>query len=107
MATFVPIRRTTIREAGLAFVASDVLPFPSPAGLSVRTSPVRGTSTLSQLTACAATVRHWFMQNGLQLNASKSQAMMLGTPAQLQSVGAAISRRAADSGRAVQQPHSI
>jgi hypothetical protein len=36
-----------------------------------------------------ATVLHWFLLNGLQLNASKSEAMVLGTAAQLQFVGAA------------------
>ena len=47
-------------------------------------------STMSQLTACTAAVRHWFLLNGLQLNASKSEAMMLGTAAQLKSVGTAV-----------------
>ena len=47
-------------------------------------------STMSQLAACTAAVRHWFLLNGLQLNASKSEAMMLGTAAQLKSVGTAV-----------------
>jgi hypothetical protein len=42
---------------------------------------------MSQPAACTAAVRHWFLLNGLQLNASKSEVMMLGTAAQLQSVG--------------------
>jgi hypothetical protein len=42
---------------------------------------------MNQLSAYTAAVRHWFLLNGLRLNASKSEAMMLGTAAQLQSVG--------------------
>ena len=30
-------------------------------------------------------VRLWFLQNGLQLNADKSEVVFLGTPAQLRS----------------------
>jgi hypothetical protein len=45
---------------------------------------------MNQLSACTAAVRHWFLLNGLQLNVSKSEAMMLGTAAQLQSVGTTV-----------------
>ena len=34
---------------------------------------------------CSAAVRLWFLQNGLQLNAEKSEVVLLGTPAQLRS----------------------
>jgi len=36
-------------------------------------------SGLSVLTACTAGVKLWFMQNGLQLNADKLQAVTMGT----------------------------
>ena len=36
-------------------------------------------STMSQLAACTAAVRHWFLLNGLQLNASKPEGTMRGT----------------------------
>jgi hypothetical protein len=34
-------------------------------------------SSMKQLTACTAAVRHWFLLNGLKLNADKSEAMLL------------------------------
>ena len=40
---------------------------------------------INQLAHCSATVNLWFLQNGLQLNADKSEVVFLGTPAQLQS----------------------
>jgi hypothetical protein len=50
----------------------------------------KAASIVSQLGACTAAVRHWFLLNRLQLNASKSEAMMLGTAAQLQSIETAV-----------------
>ena len=38
---------------------------------------------LGPLAHCSAAVRLWFLQNGLQLNADKSEVVLLGTPAQL------------------------
>jgi len=40
---------------------------------------------LSVLAACTADVRQWYMQNGLQLNPDKSEAVIIGTAKQLQS----------------------
>jgi len=34
---------------------------------------------------CSVTVRLWFLQNGLQLNADKSEVVFIDTPAQLRS----------------------
>jgi hypothetical protein len=53
-------------------------------------SATNAASTMNQLSACTAAIRHWALLNGLQLNASKSEAMMLGTTAQFQSVGTAV-----------------
>ena len=39
------------------------------------------TSAIDRLAHCSAAVRHWFLQNGLQLNA-KSEVVLLGTAAQ-------------------------
>jgi hypothetical protein len=47
-------------------------------------------STMSQLIACMAAVHHWFLLDGLQLNSSKSKALMLGTAMRLRSVGAVV-----------------
>jgi hypothetical protein len=44
----------------------------------VSLSATNAASTVNQLSACTAAVRRWFLLNGLQLNASKSEAMMLG-----------------------------
>jgi len=38
---------------------------------------------LSVLAECTADVRQWYMQNGLQLNPDKSEALMIGTAKQL------------------------
>ena len=38
---------------------------------------------LSVLAACTADVRQWYMQNGLQLNPDKSEALVFGTGKQL------------------------
>jgi len=34
---------------------------------------------LAVLAACTADVRQWYMQNGLQLNPDKSEALMIGS----------------------------
>ena len=48
---------------------------------------------LSILAACTADVRVrlWYMQNGLQLNPDKSEALIIGTTAQLHAVASAVS----------------
>ena len=38
---------------------------------------------LAVLAACTADVRKWYMQNGLQLNSDKSEALVIGTTNQL------------------------
>jgi len=38
---------------------------------------------LSVLAACTTDVRQWYMQNGLQLNPDKSEALIVGTSNQL------------------------
>ena len=38
---------------------------------------------LALLAACTADVRQWYMQNGLQLNPDKSEALVIGTTNQL------------------------
>jgi len=43
------------------------------------------TPAIDRLAHCSAAVRLWFLQNGLQLNADKSEVVLLGTPAQLRS----------------------
>jgi len=40
---------------------------------------------IDRLTLCSTAVRLWFLQNGLQLNADKSEVVFLGTTAQLRS----------------------
>ena len=46
------------------------------------------TSALERLIRCSDAVRRWFLRNYLQLNADKSDVMMLGTATQLRSVAA-------------------
>jgi len=41
---------------------------------------------IDRLAHCSAAVRRWFLLNGLQLNAGKSEVVFLGTAAQLRSV---------------------
>ena len=41
--------------------------------------------TLDRLTRCSAAVKQWFLQNDLQLNAGKSDVILLGTAVQLRS----------------------
>jgi len=43
---------------------------------------------LQCLSRCTTAVRTWFLRNGLQLNANKSEVMILGTLAQLRSAAA-------------------
>ena len=43
------------------------------------------TPAIDSLAHYSAVVRFWFLQNGLQLNADKSEVVFLGTPARLQS----------------------
>ena len=38
---------------------------------------------LAVLAACTADVRQWYLQNGLQLNPDKSEALVVGTAIQL------------------------
>jgi len=45
-------------------------------------------TALDRLSRCSAAVRAWFLRNDLQLNAGKSEVMILGTPAQLRSASA-------------------
>jgi len=45
---------------------------------------------LSVLAACTAEVRQWYLQNGLQLNPDKSQALVIGTANQLRTANSAI-----------------
>jgi len=46
---------------------------------------------LSVLAACTSDVKQWYMQNGLQLNPDKSEALIIGTANQLRAVTPAIS----------------
>jgi len=46
---------------------------------------------LSIFAACTADVRLWYTQNGLQLNPDKSEALIVGTTAQLHAVTSAVS----------------
>jgi len=43
------------------------------------------TPALERLANCSATVQSWFLWNDLQLNADKSEAVVLGTAPQLRS----------------------
>jgi len=45
---------------------------------------------LSVLAACTSDVRLWYMQNGLQLNPNKSEALIVGTSHQLRQVSPAV-----------------
>jgi len=45
---------------------------------------------LSVLAACTAEVRQWYLQNGLQLNPDKSEALVIGTANQLRTANSAI-----------------
>ena len=45
---------------------------------------------LSVLAACTVDVKQWYMQNGLQLNPDKSEALIVGTANQLHDVTSAV-----------------
>jgi len=45
---------------------------------------------LSVLAACTADIKQWYMQNGLQLNPEKSEALIVGTANQLHAVTSAV-----------------
>ena len=46
---------------------------------------------LSVLTECTTDVRQWYLQNGLQLNPDKSEALIVGTTNQLRAVTSSVS----------------
>jgi len=46
---------------------------------------------LSVLAACTADVRQWYMENGLQLNPDKSEALIIGTAHQLRDATSTLS----------------
>jgi len=51
---------------------------------------------LSILAACTTDVKQWYMQNGLQLNPDKSEALFMGTATQLRAVSSLTSVSVAD-----------
>ena len=51
--------------------------------LLISMDSTNATPAIDRLAHCSAAVRLWFLQNGLQLNADKSEMVLLGTPAQL------------------------
>jgi len=51
---------------------------------------------LSILAACTTDVKQWYMQNGLQLNPDKSEALFMGTATQLRVVSSLTSVSVAD-----------
>jgi len=53
-------------------------------------------SGLSILAACTTDVKQWYMQNGLQLNPDKSEALFMGTAIQLRAVSSLKSVSVAD-----------
>jgi len=46
---------------------------------------------LSVLAECTTDVRQWYLQNGLQLNPDKSEALIVGTTNQLRAVTSSVS----------------
>jgi len=46
---------------------------------------------LAILSQCTSDVRQWYLQNGLQLNPDKSEALIIGTANQLHAVSSAVS----------------
>ena len=46
---------------------------------------------LSVLAECTTEVRQWYLQNGLQLNPDKSEALIVGTANQLRAVTSSVS----------------
>ena len=53
--------------------------------LLVSMDSTNATPAIDRLAHCSAAVPLWFLQNGLQLNADKSEVVLLGNPAQLRS----------------------
>jgi len=51
--------------------------------LLISMDSTNATPAIDRLADCLAAVHLWFLQNGLQLNADKSEVVFLGTPAQL------------------------
>jgi len=51
--------------------------------LLVSMDSTNATPAIDWLAHCSTTVHLWFLQNGLQLNADKSEVVLLGSPAQL------------------------
>jgi len=49
------------------------------------------TAGLSVLAECTADVRQWYLQNGLQLNPDKSEALIIGTNNELHAVTSSVS----------------
>ena len=49
------------------------------------------TAGLSVLAECTTDVRQWYLQNGLQLNSDKSEALIVGTNNQLHAVTSSVS----------------
>jgi len=59
--------------------------FADDAQLLVSMDSTNAMPAIDRLAHCSATVRLWFLQNSLQLNADKSEVVLVGTTAQLQS----------------------
>jgi len=51
---------------------------------------------LSILAACTTHVKQWYMQNGLQLNPDKSEALVMGTATQMTAVSSLTSLSVTD-----------
>ena len=56
---------------------------PTTLSFALRCAPNDTSAGLSVLAACTADVRQWYMQNGLQLNPDKSEALIVGMAHQL------------------------
>ena len=54
------------------------------------------TDGLAVLAACTADVRQWYLQNGLQLKADKSEALAIRTATQLQAATSTVSSVSVD-----------
>ena len=54
------------------------------------------TTGLSILAACTTDVKQWYMQNGLQRNPDKSEALLMGTATQWRAVSPLMSVSVAD-----------
>jgi len=64
--------------------------YKQPTQLRLAMSSDNTSDGLSVLTACTADVRQLYLQNGLQLNPDKSEALIIGTANQLRTVNSAI-----------------